>query len=140
MEEFKDTDLTFYHREVLRLHEAVYGRSYLWERVREARRFVDSNFNRPIDLDMLAREACLSKFHFIRLFKSYYGRTPYQYLTEVRIARAKVLLQSGMAVVDVCEAVGFVSVTSFSSLYRRMTGKTPGNSAGARTRAGCGDL
>src|SRR5689334_11243343 len=107
-----NTELTYYHREVLRLHEALYGRSYLWERVRQSRHFIDSNFHQPVDLETLAREACLSKFHFIRLFKSYYGRTPYQYLTEVRIARAKLLLQSGMMVSDVCEAIGFASVTS----------------------------
>ncbi len=124
-----NTDLTYYHREVLRLHEALYGRSYLWERVRQSRYFIDNNFHQPVSLDTLAREACLSKFHFIRLFECYYGRTPYQYLTEVRIAKAKVLLQSGMVVGDVCEAVGFASVTSFTTLFRKMTGMTPRSAA-----------
>jgi len=117
--------ITYYHQQVLLLREQLYARAYPWERVRLARMFIDEHYGASIDVDAMAREACLSKFHFIRLFRSFYGRTPYQYLTEVRIRRARVLLQEGMAVADVCLAVGFASVTSFMALFRKMAGVTP---------------
>jgi AraC-like DNA-binding protein len=76
-------------------------------------------------LDQIAREAFLSKFYFIRLFKSLYGCSPCRYLTAVRIENAKRLLKDGFPLTDVCASVGFESVTSFITLFKKMTGSTP---------------
>ena len=98
---------------------------YLYRRVVQAKIFIDNNFREEIDLNAIADEAHYSRFHFIRLFKMSYGKTPHQYLTWVRIENAKLLLQDGMAVTDVCFAVGFDSASSFTGLFKRITSTTP---------------
>jgi AraC-like DNA-binding protein len=90
-----------------------------------AKLFIDSNFASAIDLDKIADEACFSKFHFVRLFSSIYGRTPHQYLTHVRIEKAKEYLADDRAVAYACFNVGFDSVSSFTGLFKRRTGQTP---------------
>jgi AraC-like DNA-binding protein len=102
-----------------------YPRIYLYRRLVQAKLFIDTHFAEQIDLDSIADEAFFSKFHFIRLFKQIYERTPHQYLISVRIAGAKQLLRSGMSATDTCYAVGFESVSSFTGLFKRQTGVTP---------------
>ena len=117
--------MTFYNEQVLKIRAGIYPKEYLCRQVIQSKLFIDTNFSKNINLHDMARKALFSKFHFIRLFKKNYGRTPYQYLTEVRIAKAKKLLLSGMTVSEVCLSVGFESATSFTGLFKKMTGKTP---------------
>lgn len=102
-----------------------YPRIYLYKRIVQAKLFIDSRFNESIDLDNIAGEANFSKFHFIRLFKSIYGKTPHEYLTGVRIDKAKQLLEQNVSVTDTCYKVGFESLTSFTALFRRFTKASP---------------
>ena len=102
-----------------------YPKIYLFRRVVQAKLFIDENFAENLDLDNISDEACFSKFHFIRLFKKIYGKTPHRHLTTVRIERAKILLRDDIPVSDVCYAVGFESLSSFSGLFRRLVGKPP---------------
>jgi AraC-like DNA-binding protein len=84
----------------------------------------------------LAALAGLSTFHFIRAFRAHSGRTPHQYLREKRIERAKeLLITTPMPVTEICDAVGFQSLGSFSSLFRRVTGETPAAFRAARRRS-----
>src|SRR5438045_8591237 len=103
----------------------VYPKIYLFKRIVQAKLFIDNNYYKEIDLDNIADEACFSKFHFVRLFKSIYGRTPHQYLTDIRVDRAKEMLARGETVACVCFSVGFDSISSFTTLFRRRTGRTP---------------
>ena len=102
-----------------------YPRQYLYLRTVRAKLFIDANFASDTDLDKIADEACFSKFHFVRLFKSIYGKTPHQYLTHVRIERAKEYLADGQTVAYACFKVGFDSISSFTGLFKRRTGLTP---------------
>jgi AraC-like DNA-binding protein len=98
---------------------------YLYKRLVQAKLFIDRNFADKIELNNIAGEACFSKFHFIRLFKNVYGKTPHHYLTQVRIEHAKTLLTENISIAEVGSSVGFESMTSFTGLFKRVVGLTP---------------
>jgi AraC-like DNA-binding protein len=102
------------------LHDATF------RRLCRARDLAHSNFSEPIDTAVLAREAALSIWHFHRLFTSVFAATPHDFLTQIRIGRAKELLASGTySVTDACVAVGYTSVGSFSTKFRALVGRPP---------------
>src|ERR1700722_914866 len=101
-----------------------YPKLYFYRRLVQAKIFIDTHYADPIDLDNIADEAYFSKFHFIRMFKTIYRKTPHQYLITVRIDKAMELLKAEFPVSEVCYDVGFESVSSFSRLFKRMTGST----------------
>lgn len=98
---------------------------YLYKRIVEAKLFIDSNFTSPIDLDKISDEAHFSKYHFLRLFKKSYGKTPHQYVTSLRIENAKKQLDNGESITNVCYSLSFASLSSFVKLFKKYTGKTP---------------
>lgn len=102
-----------------------YPKVYLYRRIVQAKLFIDAHFDEKIDLNNISDEAYFSKFHFIRLFKSIYGKTPHQYLITVRIAKAVSLLRNDISVSEACFTVGFESLSSFSGLFKRMIGIAP---------------
>ena len=102
-----------------------YPKVYLYRRIVQAKLFIDTNYANNIDLGNIADEAYFSKFHFIRIFKKIYHKTPHQYLKVVRIEKAMQLLRTDIPVSDVCYAVGFESLSSFSGLFKSLVGLTP---------------
>ena len=117
--------MTFYRDEVARLDKTLYPHDDLTRQIKAAKFYIDTHFSDEINLDKIASKALVSKFHFIRVFKKYYGRTPHQYLQEVRIEMAKKILLKGKSIDEVCNSIGFKSKTSFISLFKKMTGVTP---------------
>jgi AraC-like DNA-binding protein len=94
--------------------------------LRRARDHVDRHFTERIELDHVAAVAGLSKFHFHRLFTAVYGVTPARYLTQRRIERAQDLLRAtNLTVTEVCFAVGYSSLGSFSTRFSELVGETP---------------
>lgn len=94
--------------------------------LRRARDHIDRSFAEELDLDELAAIAMLSKFHFLRSFARVYGITPLAYLGERRVERAQDLLRTtNLTVTEVCHAVGYSSLGSFSSRFREIVGETP---------------
>ena len=102
-----------------------YQKMYLYKRIVQAKLFIDKHYSESIDLSNIADEAYFSKFHFIRLFKTIYGKTPHNYLTQVRIDNAKLLLSNNTPVLDVSVSVGFDSSTSFARLFKKYVGVPP---------------
>ena len=94
--------------------------------LRRARDHADRHFAEPLDLEQLAAVATISRWHFHRLFAATYGRTPAAYLSERRVERAQDLLRAtNLTVTEVCHAVGFSSLGSFSSRFREIVGESP---------------
>lgn len=102
-----------------------YPKVYLYRRIVRAKLFIDSSYANKIDINNISDEAYFSKFHFIRLFKTVYGKTPHQYLKAVRIEKAQQILKESKSVTEACFSVGFDSLSSFSGLFKRMTGESP---------------
>ena len=72
-----------------------------------------------------AVEAGMSSFHFIRTFSTMFGETPHQCRTRERLTAAQRLLARGQSVTDVCLEIGFSSLGSFSTLFKREIGVSP---------------
>ena len=98
----------------------------VYQRIVSTKLFIDENFCEPIDLDMLSRHSCISRFHFHRLFTRIYRRTPHRYLTQKRIDNARQMLAGDkMTVSEICNSVGFESLGSFSILFKKEIGFAP---------------
>jgi AraC-like DNA-binding protein len=98
----------------------------IYERIIAAKMFIDRNFQESIGLDHISRQACISRFHFHRLFTHIYNKTPHRYLTQKRINHAlDLLLDEDLTLQEVCSSVGFESIGSFSVLFKREIGFAP---------------
>ncbi|MGY1806613.1 helix-turn-helix transcriptional regulator [Blastococcus sp. SYSU D00669] len=100
--------------------------AHLLVHLRRARDHIDRCYAEPLDLDVVARVAGVSKYHFVRCFEATYGETPMRYLTRRRIERAQDLLRhANLTVTEVCTGVGFASLGSFSTRFRELVGESP---------------
>lgn len=96
------------------------------DHLHDVRHYIDQHFDQPLSIDDLAARAHLSRYHFIRAFRRHFHETPHGYLTRKRLERAKALLaDSDMRITDICFAVGFSSVGSFSTLFHKNVGWSP---------------
>jgi len=94
--------------------------------LRRARDQMDREYARPLDIAELASTALMSSAHFSRRFREAYSESPYSYLMTRRVERAKALLRRGdMSVTDVCFAVGWASLGSFSTRFTKLVGESP---------------
>ncbi|WP_208817228.1 helix-turn-helix domain-containing protein [Micromonospora echinofusca] len=101
-----------------------------------ARDAMDRSYAEPLDIPALARIAHVSEAHFIRTFRATFGETPHRYLQRRRVERAMYLLvQSDLDVTDVCYAVGFSSLGTFSRTFRQIVGESPSGYRRSRTPA-----
>jgi AraC-like DNA-binding protein len=91
-----------------------------------ARDAMDRSYATPLDVPGLARIAHVSPAHFSRSFKATFGETPHRYLQRRRVERAMFLLRTtDTAVTDICMAVGFASLGTFSRTFSQIVGVTP---------------
>jgi AraC-like DNA-binding protein len=98
----------------------------VYKKIVTAKLYIDDSFHERIDLDQLSRQACLSRYHFHRLFTRIYRLTPHQYLTRKRIEAArKSLAANELSITEICNDVGFESIGSFSTLFKKEIGQAP---------------
>lgn len=98
----------------------------LLRRVQHGKMFIEEHFRQSIDIATIARESCLSEFHFYRLFRTAYGCSPHQYIIQLRISYAKQQLSnSTYPISDIALRSGFSSIHSFSKSFREQTGFSP---------------
>ena len=117
--------MNYYIQELQRIKEICFSNKLQVDMAIDTKRYIDTNFDKAIHLNLLARLQLTSKYHLIRVFKRYLGIAPRQYLINKRIEVAKVNLLSGQSVSDTCYAVGFESINSFSNLFKAKTGMPP---------------
>jgi len=95
-------------------------------RLARARDLLREACDAPLTVADAAREAALSPYHFIRTFKAVFGETPRQVRIDARIEQARRMLAlEAASVTDICNAVGFSSLGSFSHLFTRRVGVAP---------------
>lgn len=105
-------------------HFAMHPQTY--RNLVHAREFMRHAYVHPINLPDVAAQANLSLYHFLRVYKQAYGETPHEFLTRLRVERAKTLLARGSHnVTEACFEVGFSSLGSFSALFSRRVGLSP---------------
>lgn len=117
--------MTFYQKEINRIKGICHSNDGQIQTVIGMRNYMESNFDKELNLDLFSHIRFTSKFHLLRLFKKYYGQTPRQYLIDKRITKSKSYLRMGMSVSETCYSIGFESPSSFSTLFKKKTGKTP---------------
>ncbi|WAS88737.1 helix-turn-helix domain-containing protein [Corallococcus sp. NCRR] len=101
--------------------------------VRRAMAYLRERLGEVITLDDLSTHAGYDKFHLCRAFRAQIGMPPHAYLTHLRIARAKELLESGLRASEVATRVGFYDQSQLNRHFRRIVGTTParfGNTRG----------
>jgi AraC family transcriptional regulator len=96
-----------------------------WQ-LRQVMEYMQAHLHQPIGLSDIARIACLTKFHFCTAFRQATGISPFEYLTSLRIDRAKeLLIASSRSVSDISLAVGYGTPSSFTTRFHKLTGMTP---------------
>ena len=116
---------TYYECQIERIARARGIQSYQYIQVRQSKAFMDRYLSEKIELKKLALSACMSRFHYIRVFRQVYGITPRQYLRDLRIAKAKELLRAGLSPTQACFDVGYTSLPTFSNAFKQGTGHSP---------------
>ena len=117
--------MNYFAQELERIKGICFSNKVQLDMAINTKRCIDTNFDKKLNLDLLAHLQFTSKYHLIRVFKRYYGITPRQYLINKRIEQAKKNLMSGKSVSDTCYTVGFESINSFSNLFKAKTGMSP---------------
>ncbi|BCB85781.1 helix-turn-helix domain-containing protein [Phytohabitans suffuscus] len=91
-----------------------------------ARDAMDRAYAQPLDITALARIAHVSEGHFIRTFRATFGETPHRYLQRRRVERSMFMLrETDRSITDVCFAVGFTSLGTFSRTFHDIVGQSP---------------
>lgn len=121
-----------YHKEVSKKTENLNflndsTKVEILKRLTLAKEFISSHYNKNIDLEDIAQSACLSVNHLLRTFKQAYGKSPHQYLIQVRIDRSKYLLKNtDYTLNEIVEIIGFECPSSFIRLFKSLNKITPG--------------
>ena len=101
-------------------------RQELFRRLFIARKFIDTNLTRSITLEDVASEACLSKYHFMRLFKKAFGQTVHQYITQNRLEKTRQLLEKeNKPFAEICRSMGYEDIAWFGKVYKKAFGVSP---------------
>ncbi len=88
--------------------------------------YMYDNYNQDFSLEEIAGTVNYSPFHFIRIFKAETGKTPYEYLLDIKIDKAKQLLKNtNLSITDICFSSGFNNRSHFSVVFKKKTGYSP---------------
>jgi AraC family transcriptional regulator len=98
--------------------------------LRRVRAYIDAHIGARISLEELARQAGVSRFHFARQFRLSTGKSPMEYLRQVRIERSKSILQTrDTSIAEIAARLGFSDQSHFTRIFGRLVGVPPGSYA-----------
>ena len=107
-----------------KFHKAVGG--VLDDAMISVMQYIKKNSEYPLTLEQMASEVGLSKYYFIKAFKTYAQVTPYKYMLMCRVNKAKKLLRTTESTISViANLVGFTEECGFNRTFKSMTGLTP---------------
>ena len=96
------------------------------DRIQKVLSYIRKNIYKTIDIDSLAAISCLSKDHFIRLFKKEINNTPLQYINQKKIEKAQlILITDSMPVKNISYLLAYEDHSHFNRLFKKLTGVTP---------------
>lgn len=96
------------------------------EAVERGVEYIEKNFRKRCTLEDISAHAHLSPVYFHGIFRTAVGKTPYEYLTHIRIEEAKrLILTCGDSMAEISEKCGFSSQSYFNSVFKQKTGETP---------------
>ncbi len=102
------------------------------QQIRRAQAYIAQNHTRNIAINDLADLACMSRFHFARVFRAATGITPMQAVVRARVECVKLKLITGRdSIAAIAHTCGFASQSHMGRVFRQSTGETP---AGYRAR------
>lgn len=97
------------------------------QRLQRVKDYIEAHLGENLSIEALANEACLSPFHFARAFKAAAGMSPHEYVTDLRIKKAKFLIEEGkIPLAEIAYLCGFSSQPYFTTWFKRAVGTTPG--------------
>ena len=108
--------------------DAVYesrGKKNTSEHLYKAIQYINAHYFEDLNLDILAQNVFVSSYYLSHLFRREMGVTFSDYLTKVRVSRAKELLMEGRSVEDVSECVGYRDGNYFIKIFKKYVGVTP---------------
>ena len=95
-------------------------------RIHQTLTYIRKHLDGRLDIGMLADKACMSKDHYIRVFKRETGETPNVYITKRRLERAELaLVTSDFSIKDIAESLGFTDCSYFNRLFKQHEGVSP---------------
>ncbi len=97
----------------------------LFNFVYDAKNYIDAHFLENISIDTISKEAKLSEYHFIRLFKLVFNTTPYRYCVEKKLQFGYQLLQNNYTTSDVSTILGYTDIPAFSKAFKQQFGCSP---------------
>jgi AraC family transcriptional regulator len=122
---------SLYNHEVFKKAEQLHvlnqtTRIEVIRRLNRAKEYLYSNYHRNISLEELAENACLSVNHLLRTFKQAFNQTPHQYLTDIRLRKARLMLKrTDYPVNEIVNTIGFENTSSFIRLFKKKMNTTP---------------
>ncbi len=94
--------------------------------VEEAKEYIKKNFNKEISLNDISVRFFINPYYFSQLFKKRTGDTYQNYLTGIRITRARKLLEeTDLRIYEVCAMVGYTDTSHFNKVFKRIVGVKP---------------
>ncbi|MBU7005313.1 helix-turn-helix domain-containing protein [Phosphitispora fastidiosa] len=96
------------------------------ENITRAIKYLQKHVTGNFSLKQVSKVANLSPFHFIRVFKAYTGKTPYDYFLDIKVGRAReLLIRENKSVTEVCYLCGFNNLSHFTALFKKRVGLSP---------------